>query len=90
MKIGDNHSFRVINDYLDKGQMAQKLRNSTMLNELIVKEEEDMIPRERSTFEVLIKKWTKTTGEFVEYQINIKYLEADKQEWEIYRRFSDF
>lgn len=37
MKIGDNTSFKVINDYLDKGQVP-KMRNSTMLNELIIKE----------------------------------------------------
>ncbi len=88
MKIGDNSSFKMINNYLDKGQMP-KLRNSTMLNELIVQEEE-AIKKERFTFEVLIPKWTKTTGEFVEYQIHIRYLEGDKQQWEIHRRFSDF
>lgn len=93
MKIGDNSSFKVINDYLDKGQMP-KLRNSTMLNELQIKKEEDDAQnatlRERFTFEVKIPKWTKTTGDFVEYQILIKYLEGDKQQWEIHRRFSDF
>lgn len=88
MKIGDNDSFKMINNYLDKG--AQKLRNSTMLNELVIKEEVDVATKERHTFEVLIPKWTKTTGEFVEYQIHIRYLEGDRHQWEIYRRFSDF
>jgi hypothetical protein len=46
--------------------------------------------KERSTFEVQIPKWTRTTGEFVEYQIHIRYLEGDRHHWEIYRRFSDF
>lgn len=46
--------------------------------------------KERSTFEVQIPKWTRTTGDFVEYQIHIRYLEGDRHQWEIYRRFSDF
>ena len=62
-----------------------------MLNELIVKkEEEEAVAKERFTFEVQIPKWTKTTGDFVEYQIHISYLEGDRYQWEIYRRFSDF
>jgi hypothetical protein len=50
-----------------------------MLNELIVKkEEEEAVAKERFTFEVQIPKWTKTTGDFVEYQIHISYLEGDR------------
>jgi len=37
------------------------------------------INKERETFEVKIPKWTKTTGEFVEYQIIIQYLEGDRK-----------
>jgi hypothetical protein len=46
--------------------------------------------RSRVTFEVRVNSWQKTSGNFVEFKIEIQYLEGAKQKWEIYRRFSDF
>jgi hypothetical protein len=59
-----------------------------MLNEIALSN--SMIARERVTFEIKIPKWVKTTGNFVEFLIHIRYLEGDRKQWEIYRRFSDF
>ena len=44
----------------------------------------------KSSFEVSVPSYVKTVGGFVEFKIIVKYLEGQKQLWEIYRRFSDF
>lgn len=53
------------------------MRNSTMLNEISLIQPE-IINRERETFEVKISKWIRTSGNFVEFQIFIRYLEGDR------------
>ena len=76
MRIGDNKSFKFIDNYLSGEQASQKLRNSTMLNEIALSNKE--IAKERVTFDVKIPKWIKTTGNFVEYLIHLQYLEGDR------------
>ena len=46
--------------------------------------------KNRCPFIVTIPRYQETASGFFEFKIMIKYLEGEKVEWEIFRRYSDF